>query len=81
MYSDSTSLGLFLAISSPRSAMSRAPQARLQDVGDLMGFMFGTGLRIGEALGLAEDAVDLETGRPARLPITSGTPRSRTRII
>jgi integrase len=37
-------------------------QAVVQDVVDLTDFMFGTGLRIGEALGLAEDAVDLETG-------------------
>jgi integrase len=46
-------------------AISKArtdPQAALQDVVDLMEFMFGTGLRIGEALGLAENAVDLETG-------------------
>jgi len=34
----------------------------VQDVVDLMEFMFGTGLRIGEALGLAADAVDLQTG-------------------
>jgi integrase len=44
------------------SKVSTDPQAMLQDVVDLMDFMFGTGLRIGEALGLAEDAVDLETG-------------------
>lgn len=36
-------------------------QAIDQDVVDLIEFMLGTGLRIGEALGLAESAVDLET--------------------
>lgn len=44
------------------SAASTDPQAVVQDVADLMEFMFGTGLRIGEALGLGEDAVDLATG-------------------
>ncbi len=37
-------------------------EAAQKDVADLMEFMLGTGLRIGESLGLADDAVDLQTG-------------------
>jgi integrase len=37
------------------------PEAIEQDVPDLVEFMLGTGMRIGEVLGLAEDAIDLET--------------------
>jgi integrase len=44
------------------SKASTDRKAKLQDVVDLIVFMYGTGMRVGEACGLAADAVDLDTG-------------------
>lgn len=54
-----------LTVAETNDAISKArtdPRANLQDVVDLMEFMFGTGLRIGEACGLTDSAIDLRTG-------------------
>lgn len=45
-----------------RAALTYDARAIARDIPDLVGFLMGTGLRIGEACGLAWNAVDLETG-------------------
>jgi integrase len=45
-----------------RAALSYDDRAMARDLPDLVGFLMATGLRIGEACGLAWNAVDLEGG-------------------
>jgi integrase len=45
-----------------RAALTYDDRAIARDLPDLVGFLMATGLRIGEACGLAWDAVDLEAG-------------------
>ena len=45
-----------------RAALSYDEQAIARDLPDLVAFLMATGLRIGEACGLAWDAVDLQAG-------------------
>jgi integrase len=45
-----------------RAALTYDDRATARDLPDLVAFLMATGLRIGEACGLAWDAVDLETG-------------------
>ena len=45
-----------------RAALTYDDRAVARDLPDLVGFLMATGLRIGEACGLAWDAVDLEAG-------------------
>ncbi len=45
-----------------RAALTYDDKAMARDLPDLVGFLMATGLRIGEACGLAWDAVDLDTG-------------------
>lgn len=45
-----------------RAALTYDDRAIVRDLPDLVGFLMATGLRIGEACGLAWNAVDLDTG-------------------